>query len=124
MGESPSLSIIRIAMNRRLIVKNFGPLKNIDIELKDVTVFIGPQATGKSCLAKLVNIIISSWFKEKSDDEFYKHLTDSNINFVTNNTEIVYIVGGKVFFQLLNKALTGNNLTTDSLYFPAERMFF
>ena len=43
-------------MQSRLIVKNFGPLKDIDIELKNVNVFIGPQASGKSALAKLFTI--------------------------------------------------------------------
>jgi AAA ATPase domain len=43
-------------MQSRLIVKNFGPLKDIDVELKNVNVFIGPQASGKSALAKLFTI--------------------------------------------------------------------
>ncbi len=43
-------------MESRLIVKNFGPLKDIDIILKNVNVFIGPQASGKSALAKLFTI--------------------------------------------------------------------
>lgn len=38
----------------RIVVKNFGPLKDVDLELKDFMVFIGPQASGKSTLAKLV----------------------------------------------------------------------
>lgn len=40
-------------MNERLIVKNFGPVKDIDIRFKKVTLFIGDQGTGKSCVAKL-----------------------------------------------------------------------
>lgn len=41
----------------RLIVKNFGPIKNVDIELRKVTVFIGEQASGKSVLAKLATLL-------------------------------------------------------------------
>ena len=34
-------------MNERLIVKNFGPIKNLDISFKKITLFIGDQGTGK-----------------------------------------------------------------------------
>lgn len=40
-------------MNERLIVRNFGPVKDIDIRFRKVTLFIGDQGTGKSCIAKL-----------------------------------------------------------------------
>jgi hypothetical protein len=41
-------------MNERLIVKNFLCLENIDIEVKDFLILIGPQAAGKSLCAKLL----------------------------------------------------------------------
>jgi predicted ATPase len=41
-------------MTERLIVKNFLCLKDIDIEVKDFLVLIGPQAAGKSLCAKLL----------------------------------------------------------------------
>lgn len=34
-------------MNERLIVKSFGPVKDLDIIFKKVTLFIGDQGTGK-----------------------------------------------------------------------------
>lgn len=40
-------------MQGKLIVKNFGILKNIDIDINDFTVIIGSQAQGKSLIAKL-----------------------------------------------------------------------
>jgi len=43
-----------------IIVKNFGPLKNIDMEIKNLTVFIGESGTGKSILAKLISIFKNS----------------------------------------------------------------
>ena len=39
-----------------LKVQNFLSLKNIEIAIKPFTVLIGPQATGKSLIAKLVYI--------------------------------------------------------------------
>lgn len=38
----------------RLSVSNFGPIAEADIELRPLTVFVGPSNTGKSYLAKLV----------------------------------------------------------------------
>jgi hypothetical protein len=40
-------------MNEQLIVKSFGPIKELDITFKKVTLFVGDQVTGKSCVAKL-----------------------------------------------------------------------
>src|SRR5579872_7074494 len=37
-----------------LSIKNFAGLKDVTIEVRPVTGFIGPQASGKSILAKLV----------------------------------------------------------------------
>ncbi len=39
-------------MSEKLIIRNFGPLKEANIELRDLTVFVGPQATGKSLAAQ------------------------------------------------------------------------
>ena len=49
-------------MNEKLTVKNFGPIKNAELDLKKVTIFIGPQGSGKSALAKLVAICKDSDF--------------------------------------------------------------
>ncbi len=45
-------------MEHYLKVKNFGPLKDVEIDLtnKDLIVLIGPQASGKSTIAKLLGI--------------------------------------------------------------------
>ena len=61
-------------MNEKLIVKNFGPIREAELDLKKVTVFIGPQGSGKSTLAKLVAICKEdekpSLFSEKSKINF------------------------------------------------------
>lgn len=43
-------------MATKLIVKNFGPIKHVELELTKNMVFIGPQSSGKSTLAKLIAI--------------------------------------------------------------------
>lgn len=39
---------------QKIIIKNFGPIKDVELDIQDFMVFIGPQATGKSTIAKLV----------------------------------------------------------------------
>ena len=57
-------------MGKRLIVKNFGPIKEVDIDLKKINVFIGPQGSGKSTIAKIISFC--SWLdKRRSDDGVY-----------------------------------------------------
>lgn len=43
----------------RLIIRNIGPIKNVDIELNKVNVFIGEQSSGKSTIAKIISFC--SW---------------------------------------------------------------
>ena len=50
----------------KLIVKNFGAIRNIEVELKNLTVFIGETGTGKSTIAKLVSIFRSNDFLEEN----------------------------------------------------------
>lgn len=50
----------------RLIISNIGPLKDVDIDLKKVNVFMGPQGCGKSTLAKIISFC--SWMEKGSDE--------------------------------------------------------
>lgn len=46
-------------MEEKLVVKNFGPIQEVDLDIKKILVFIGPQASGKSTIAKLLAIFRS-----------------------------------------------------------------
>lgn len=41
---------------KKLFVKNFGPVKNAEMELRNVNLLIGQQSIGKSVIAKLITI--------------------------------------------------------------------
>jgi len=45
-------------MSDRLVVSNFGQIKQADIEFGDLTVFVGPQATGKSIALQLLKLLV------------------------------------------------------------------
>ena len=41
----------------RLVVKNFGPIKHLDIEIKPLTILIGESGSGKSAILKLMSLL-------------------------------------------------------------------
>lgn len=57
---------------QRLIIKNFGPVKNCDIDVKDFLVLTGPQASGKSTVAKSV------FFFNYLKDILFQHVIKTN----------------------------------------------
>lgn len=38
---------------RHLVIRNFGPVREADLQLGDVNVIIGMQSSGKSCVLKM-----------------------------------------------------------------------
>jgi predicted ATPase len=110
-------------MQSRLIVKNFGPLKDIDVTLKNVNVFIGPQASGKSALAKLFTIFkaprkfLKDFDKDSTIDKseiynkaFGDTLEEYNIaSFLKEDTEIMFnsalhnlsFKGGEILYEAI-----------------------
>jgi hypothetical protein len=81
----------------KLIVKNFGPIKEAEIDLTKYVVFIGDTSTGKSVLAKLISIFrdFSTILNNKLDDfdkelDFDYHLKNYNIDFNVDKATIKY----------------------------------
>lgn len=52
-------------------IRNFGPIKELRLDIKDFSIFIGPQASGKSTLAKTI------FFFKSLNDDLVKYLIDS-----------------------------------------------
>lgn len=46
-------------MKQKIIIKNFGPIEDVEMEINDFAIFIGPQASGKSTIAKTVFFFLS-----------------------------------------------------------------
>jgi len=91
----------------KLIVKNFGVLKDINIELSKTNLFIGDNGSGKSTLAKLITVITDFTLDE---EEIIPRLKDFNINFLND----------KCFIQLMEKdkliiEITGLNINFSSI---------
>ena len=70
----------------RLIVKHFGPLKDIDIELKKINVFIGENGSGKSVLAKLIATLTD--MENLTEEGVKNNLRYFQIDYCTDKTYI------------------------------------
>ncbi len=120
----------------KLIVKNFGPIREADLDLKKVTVFIGEQASGKSVLAKLVAMFsekpiynskdLSQILKDyniaqyDSDKATYR-LKDSTHSNIFEDIQITSLSGknkSQIIKEKEDKILKSKN----SIYIPTERI--
>jgi predicted ATPase len=85
-------------LKEKLIIRNFGPIKDVELELGRFNVLIGEQATGKSTVAKLLAVcryfsyIIGSEIKSLPIEEpFEQGLNDWGLrDFIHTNTHISY----------------------------------
>lgn len=59
------------------MIKNLGPIKEADLDLRRVNVFIGPQAGGKSTIAKAVYL-----WKSLKGEYFFPHFFKSEENLI------------------------------------------
>ena len=75
-------------MSEILTIKDFGPIKEMSIELRSVNIFIGDQSTGKSTVAKLLFIIKEMLSIGDSNNQ--KQESDWNL---IHFKEHLYIVG-------------------------------
>lgn len=128
-------------MSETLQIKNFGPIKDITIELRDINILIGDQGTGKSTVGKLFSLlknflslrIFNPSDSEKEKDEtwqFYEYLNLFEIkNYLSESTLVSYEnKDGDIKF-LYEKGKVNLNFKRESLlppsfnYIVAERVF-
>ncbi len=124
-------------MNERLIVKSFGPVKELDITFKKVTLFIGDQGTGKSCIAKLFSMF--KWLeKVLTQNRYPLHYFEQYNRFITKacsyhkiesfvSTDSYICYEGTKFHFIYDKEFRVIKLDKDVeglskiMYIPAER---
>lgn len=125
---------------KHIIIRNLGPLKNADVELKSINVIIGPQSSGKSCLLKIASYC--TWVEKRiqlsqspetfaETDSFLKNLTtfhnlngyikaDTYIEYETDAMKFSYDHSSKLFSFSWKDGRWQYN-TPKVSYIPAER---
>ncbi|MFP4091215.1 MAG: AAA family ATPase [Cyclobacteriaceae bacterium] len=76
----------------KIVIKNFGPIKDVEVQIKDINIFIGHTSSGKSTVAKLVGILQSIEIYQIKDLQSFKRILKKyNIDFeVSKHTYISY----------------------------------
>ena len=52
---------------KRIVIRDFGPIKEADVLLKDINVVIGEQSIGKSCVLKVA--CFCTWVEKRIEIE-------------------------------------------------------
>jgi len=76
---------------QKIYIKNFGAVKEAEIEVKSLLVLIGEQASGKSTIAKLIY-----YFKSLSDD-FFNQLYKSDKEYLDITTDLIIPIREKYY---------------------------
>ena len=80
----------------KLIIKNFGPISDIEIELNKYVVLIGDTSTGKSIIAKLIRIFQECLYVGLENiEDFIKKINEYNIPYLNKNSLIEYYLDEK-----------------------------
>lgn len=127
-------------LKERLVVRNFGPITKLDIEIRPFTLFIGTQGSGKSTVSKLLTICrdIRWWLQILTEENVMKPFVDFGINeyfqedsffsYVLDDEEIKYENGlfefkskGKDNKEALIKALTSLIAESSVSYLKKEK---
>lgn len=110
-------------MNERLQLKNFGPIKQLDISIKPLTVLIGESGSGKSAVLKLLSLLrwahkrnhLRSYFiknglaneNDFSSISFGELLAMSGLDeFVKQTTEIVFTIGKTTYITTAKELIS------------------
>ncbi len=127
----------------KLLVKNFGPItrgcnsEDGFFDIKQCSVFIGPQGSGKSCVVKLISLF--SWLEKKMTSGNFDEKIDSKSfitklfdyhrisDYLTKDTQLEY-KGNAYNFSFKDEILEavktqGEYVRPKILYIPAERSF-
>jgi predicted ATP-dependent endonuclease of OLD family len=110
---------------KNIRVTNLGQIKEADINFGDLTLFVGPQATGKSILLQLIKLLLDSqdivnnlnnngydW--EENTDEFYELYFGEGMNNIWNNKTEIYLDETK---------FDSGDLASDSDFYYGQQLF-
>lgn len=121
-----------------ITIKNVGPIKHVELDLNKINVFMGPQSSGKSTIAKIISYC--SWYEKnyilesKPMKDFYSELLefhnledtyfcdDSYIEYKSKNFHIIFNGSDKKNVTTRTSVDSNNIFENEKIdYIPAER---
>lgn len=121
-----------------IIIKNIGPIKEVELDLNKINVFMGPQSSGKSTIAKIIsfclwieknvclfrNIMdVKSGFRQMLEDYHQMHgyfYDDAYIHYISEYVDIEYLEK-EVNIVALEEVRSLHYQRSKIMYVPAER---
>ena len=125
---------------RHLVIRNFGPVREADLQLGDVNIIIGMQSSGKSCVLKMA--CYCAWVEKRLElsqkqngfgkgstfidmmADYYKVSSyvqqDTYIEYETNHVKFCYDHAQQLF-DMKWKGSRWNWRRTKVSYVPADR---
>ncbi|MEI6139354.1 MAG: AAA family ATPase [Mariniphaga sp.] len=76
---------------QKIYIKNFGAIKEAEIEIKSLLVLIGEQASGKSTIAKLI------YFFKSLNDDFFNQFYKSDKDYLDITSDLIIPIREKYY---------------------------
>ncbi len=116
----------------RVIIRNFGPIQEVDVELGNLTVLIGAQASGKSLFLQIFKLIkdksailrsLENYgfvVNNKLENLLNRYLGEGLANMWSNKTEL--IIDEETYSRRYFESPLEGNPTDKVFYIPAQRI--
>ena len=102
-------------MRNKLYIKNFGPIEEANINITPLTIFIGPNSSGKSYSSLLIHSLLNSF--NKLGLNLYSKIRQDSVNkFLENNDEFSRELKDSLKEYMLSKP----KLSDEPFKFPAK----
>ena len=115
----------------QLLIKNFGPIKDLDIKLGDLTILLGPQASGKTLFLQILKLLIDKDHIAETLSR-YNYITDKQADRILNyyfGDRLSSMWSKETEIKIDNERFAKNRLLNSSsdtkekvFYIPAQRI--
>lgn len=116
----------------RLKVENFGPIKEVDVCFGDLTILVGPQASGKSLFLELFKLVQDKYSIVNKLRSYNYILPKNNVDFILDNyfgeglhslfRPETMIKHNDKQFNVSVELKSGKNKQESVFYIPAQRI--
>ena len=97
-------------------IRNFGPIKKADIDIAPLTIFVGPNSSGKSYSALLIHTLLNPFNKNSSKSQI--NLTMTSLEYLIENNEELYNEFNREFIDYLDSS---SEFSEVSFEFPKDK---
>ncbi|MXX91768.1 MAG: ATP-binding protein, partial [Boseongicola sp. SB0677_bin_26] len=122
-------------MMDRIRAKNIGPVREADIRFGDLTIFVGPQATGKSIFLQLLKLLVDKpsihdtmqhfglWQHLEASDFFDLYFGEGMASIWNGNRSSLVLGQARKQTDLARISRPGRSDTPERMfYIPAQRV--